>query len=1156
MAEPPEISSVVSNNRGRGRKRHTSQFPPSSSPPRSVDQELPEIPSSSGTPSVPPAPFPFSFEPPSPSASRETRMRTRQVEGTIPSPGGRSLRKRPRVDYTFEQQLEAENGPKLTPNASRSIKRRRTDVVLNENELDDDSEARSEARSKRRASEQPQSASTRRRTTGKGLVEPQTYAPTHHDDVEVQDTIEVGGHHSEESDESLIRRTSSGSSSHDTKTAPGSASSDSPATRPSLSRLSPPAPKVSLLSQSLPLPPYPLFSGESLPKGLQAGVQVNTNTVVPDEQGNDAKATTHHPLNMEDGPDSLGHLTPYIKGSGVLYPEYLEDDPEPEVDPSCDPEPYHERAPKVDAEVDLNADANANLEPVPNATREMAPNSVNGQSSEDAALQEYAISNYQLEGPEGTPADTAANSPSADAEGAAQPPDKKQFRFRQTRAASEFTDLFKDLKSLSPVELYRRLEVANEALVAWQAEFKELKKITDDFDNAARYQKEEDSFRRRSSLMLSRNPSYNPIERDFIVRGERAQDNIDPLVKYGRQQDRVMANAYGFEYDPRPDKIGNQNPIAQRTGAGRQGRLRERPKQTAKAAELDDPIVLPGKRTRKAPERFAGDEVISRSSTPVPTQRRGRRSALAPENGEHNPPQPQSQAKALSQPSTHTHNQSHTQPLSRPYSHPHTQPHIHPHSQPHTQTQAQAQSVPIQNPLPILPEETETEVPKKKGKGGRPRKNPIPEPVPEAAPTPAAELEPTAAPQPLPEPESEPDQSQAPSETRKSQTQPKITVLFKTQPKVEARLQRDTEMNAESSNPSAKRERETEEVAEEQPTRKRRRRAPVSASDYAPALVLAPPSAPAAPIIEDEDDDMENGIESQAPAKPLRRRTTKKTENYPEPSNTTASTSFTTSSNTSFTAPVEEPRPRTASSTATADTVTSTSNYQLREKRQRKFTNDINEDDFIEEPKRKRVRRTPKKTQAKKEDILPAPPAPPAPEPATLQQPEPEAPTVPKPPTRIRIKSKTNPIPNPTSTPASSAPSLTPSTNLAPANIHSLINGSTNGNGNVVGNGTSQFDAADAESRAEPSKDYSTMTKSEKMSASMKARWASGSMGGAVIKRRATLAAKKQSVNTPGATNAATPDQAPTPVSTNRPTPDGDIDDVDDDDDDVTATEE
>ncbi|RDA86410.1 hypothetical protein CP532_6477 [Ophiocordyceps camponoti-leonardi (nom. inval.)] len=50
---------------------------------------------------------------------------------------------------------------------------------------------------------------------------------------------------------------------------------------------------------------------------------------------------------------------------------------------------------------------------------------------------------------------------------------------------------------------------------------------------------------------------------------------------------------------------------------------------------------------------------------------------------------------------------------------------------------------------------------------------------------------------------------------------------------------------------------------------------------------------------------------------------------------------------------------------------------------------------------------------------------------------------------------------------------------------------------------------APAEAEEHPPKDYKSMTKSEKMSASMKSRWANGNMAGAVEKRKATLAAKK-----------------------------------------------
>ncbi|PNY28476.1 Uncharacterized protein TCAP_01599 [Tolypocladium capitatum] len=57
-------------------------------------------------------------------------------------------------------------------------------------------------------------------------------------------------------------------------------------------------------------------------------------------------------------------------------------------------------------------------------------------------------------------------------------------------------------------------------------------------------------------------------------------------------------------------------------------------------------------------------------------------------------------------------------------------------------------------------------------------------------------------------------------------------------------------------------------------------------------------------------------------------------------------------------------------------------------------------------------------------------------------------------------------------------------------------------------NGTPASQATPGEGEERP-KDYKSMTKSEKMSASMKSRWANGNMAGAVEKRKATLAAKK-----------------------------------------------
>ncbi|KAF3069748.1 hypothetical protein GL218_07872 [Daldinia childiae] len=962
------------------------------------------------------------------------------------SKGGRSLRKRPRVDYTFDQLDDIESyGSKSMPNATRTLKRRKTDFAPNENETNEDSEARAT----RRASEQPQPSSSRKRNTGKSTAEPQTYVPEQQmDDAEVRDTIEVGGHHSGESDASMLRRTSSGSgSSNDETKAPilnipvdmSISSESSQSSKPSETS-EPSVPSEPSQHSQLSLYTAP---GESHPNLQKAQPETMAgNEGEPREQEDKADDDDDEALDIDGDhtePDLLDHLTPYINGSFVYYPNYRDDELEL---------PEAEAEPEVDAEADSNADAEANpstavkAEADPKAGLELEPDVANEDSPGVVAAEEDAVAGD-------TPADTAANSPTAELEpSSTQPADMKQFRFKQPRKASEFTDLFKDIKSLSPKELYRRVEVANKALAAWQDEFKELRKLTDDYDNSIRFHKEEEAFNRRFKAAVARDPSANPIQKDFVVKGIRAKDTTEPEIAYARQQDRLMASVYGFEYDPRADRVGRQDPIAQRTGLGRHGRLRERPKQTAKAAEAEDPNILQGKRTRKPPERFNEGEAASRGSTPAPTQRRGRRGAQGQENGDQqqNQNQPQAQVQNTNAPS-------------------------------------------------VASEPPEKEPPKKKGKGGRPRKNPLP--VPEAQPTPDPEPEHeehNLEPQPLgiSRPKSQPKTSS------KSQAKP--------EPKVKPIAEPTPQLNVEPKPdlaPSLKRGAEEAAVEEEQP-RKRKRKAPANA---------------AAVVEQEEEVDVPNGAEPLAPSK-LTRRTNSRKPDIP-------SGSFKAATSTSH--QTEEPRPPTASSTATAETVVSTSNYQLREKRQRKFTNDINDDDFLEEPKPKRAKRAPKKTQTKVEDLTPAP------EPAPVQQPEQKALPASKPPTKIKIKVKNK---HPASVSALSTPPLVPST-LAPVHTNNAING--NSNGDNSSNGFAEPNIPDGEIGADPNKDYNSMTKSEKMSYSMKARWASGSMNTAVAKRRATLAAKKQSAKPPAGANSTALNHAETPPS--RSTPGGDEDD-------------
>ncbi|KAK5634934.1 hypothetical protein RRF57_010646 [Xylaria bambusicola] len=934
------MDSPASAARGRGRasarKRHALPAGPSSQPSSNtittveqIDQQLP-----SSTPVDSLGSSSFSFETPSPTASRGTRARARVADGTMPSSddldnkGGRSLRKRARVDYTFDHTEEyLSDNSKSTPSAARAIKRRRTDTAFHDFDKEEEFNA---AQIKRRSSEQlppPASSLRRRNQLRKSTGEPQALIPDQHmEDVEVQDTIEVGGHQSEQSDESTLRRTTSNTSSS--------------------------------VSNDGSKPSHVITSSDivSTPRKSRLGLaQVGFDHEDGDGVKHHKAADTSRPNHSENVVDESlhpphTHLTPYIDGAFIEWPPAQAEAEPASVLPPLQQDVLEDA---VDDQLDGaqadNIKADIALEDTP-MTDPLIPDStpVDGAMDETPAM---------------SPLPTRANSPTADTElPYSQPPVRGPIAFKKTRDASEFIDLLEDFKSLPPEEIWTRLEVVNRALAAWQDEYNELRKITDDEDNAVRYRTDDAAFEHRVKMLTSKDPDANPIQKDFIIRGIRAERS-HPEIAYARHQDKLMATNYFFDYDDRDAKIGFQDPLEQKPGSGK-GRLRDRPKQTAKAAEADDGVVVHGKRVRKPPALFDGSEAASRGSTPIPTQRRRRRAGdTAEENSEVNPTVPAS----------------------------------------------------VTAPTEPLP-------PKKKGKGGRPRKHPLPIPVPEV-----------------------PEATPAPAE--QVQQQPE----------------------------------KVEKVDEEKPTRKRRRRRTIVGAG------------------EEGEAPATNGVDQRTPIKTELRRTNSRLSEVPSGSFYTSSMQ---SNNTA-----DESRPPTSSSTATQSTVTS-NNYQLREKRQKKFSLNPEEEVRDEEPKRKRVRRS-KKTQV--EDFAATPVPVPMPSPMPMQQPASETHPAPKPPTKIKLKnyngstSAPHPMPIPPSNPFS-VPSSSSST--PPRNS----------------NGTSSAAAAHG---AEPAdiKDYNQMTKSEKMSHSMKARWASGSMSQAVAKRRATLANKKQAVKAaePGQQVEATP---------------------------------
>ncbi|KAM0329534.1 hypothetical protein ACHAQA_004843 [Verticillium albo-atrum] len=197
---------------------------------------------------------------------------------------------------------------------------------------------------------------------------------------------------------------------------------------------------------------------------------------------------------------------------------------------------------------------------------------------------------------------------------------RKQFRFPKLRDPAEFREYLKNHGDMSTEELWAFLSHVNGTLLAWQDEWQKCGRQVDDAENAKRREIQDAEYEKKTANLAQFAKIDSYIEKDFDVRGYRAPiKEKEQGTFHQRWQDKVEAMAYGYEYDPHPSKIGQQDPVAQREGimAGRQ--LRSQPQQTAKAAEGDaDGLVVTGKRARNPPKLYEGmlqDDV--RSATPV-----------------------------------------------------------------------------------------------------------------------------------------------------------------------------------------------------------------------------------------------------------------------------------------------------------------------------------------------------------------------------------------------------------------------------------------------------------------------------------------------------------------------------------------------------------
>jgi hypothetical protein len=223
---------------------------------------------------------------------------------------------------------------------------------------------------------------------------------------------------------------------------------------------------------------------------------------------------------------------------------------------------------------------------------------------------------------------------------------RKQYLFPKIRDPNEFVEAFEGWEDFPTDRLYETIAAATEALHAYQQEYNELKKFLDDEENAKRRQANDKTIANWENRQKADEPL--PLRRHFDdavkgpavfeVRGVRAPRPYvdDPVLEHQREEDRVMAQAYGFKLNTHPTQVGRQNPEEQRWEMP-ENRLRKR---TEKGAELAEENVVEGKRARKPRHVSDQSKDQSRAGTPTgisvfgPGRRQRRKPAATSTNGD------------------------------------------------------------------------------------------------------------------------------------------------------------------------------------------------------------------------------------------------------------------------------------------------------------------------------------------------------------------------------------------------------------------------------------------------------------------------------------------------------------------------------------------
>ncbi|KAL1838931.1 hypothetical protein VTJ49DRAFT_2062 [Mycothermus thermophilus] len=199
----------------------------------------------------------------------------------------------------------------------------------------------------------------------------------------------------------------------------------------------------------------------------------------------------------------------------------------------------------------------------------------------------------------------------------------KQYSFPRLRDPKDLTAELEEFTDLSTSELYEKAAAAVEVLHKYEKEYRELRKLLDDEENAKRRQANDKTIINWENRQRSDEPQFYRRHFDdvvkgpppFEVRGMRAPKPYvdDTCLEHQKSEDRIMAQVYGFKLDTHPARVGKQDPEEQRWEMP-ENRLRKR---TEKGAELAEENVVEGKRTRKPRNISDQSKDVSRSVTPA-----------------------------------------------------------------------------------------------------------------------------------------------------------------------------------------------------------------------------------------------------------------------------------------------------------------------------------------------------------------------------------------------------------------------------------------------------------------------------------------------------------------------------------------------------------